>query len=96
MIREFCSEALRKTNIRDCSVILWISYMTADKLSLAFVIPDDTPRHERWKLVAVLGSVASRYRESVEDVFHQWRIAVLFPFHFLSTCLVFFDVELLA
>jgi hypothetical protein len=78
-VREFCSEALRETKINNCSVILWISYMTADKLSLAFVIPDETPRNERWELVARLGTLRRDSESLWKSFFTNGELQSFFP-----------------
>lgn len=57
LVEAFASEALRRTRVPDCSVCLWISYMSGDKLNLAFVIPDDTPGDTVWQLMATLGAM---------------------------------------
>jgi hypothetical protein len=56
-IEAFAAEALRRTKVRDCSVRLWISYMSGDKLNLAFVLPDETRGDTVWQLVATLGTM---------------------------------------
>jgi hypothetical protein len=65
-IEAFASAALRHAKVRDCSVVLWLSYMSADKLNLAFVVPDDTSSRELSDLFATLG----RLHRSTEDL---WR-----------------------
>ena len=69
--------------------------MTVDKLSLAFVFR--MRRHGTnvgsWWLCSERGvAIPIVYGK----LLYQRRIAVSFPLSFLSTCLVFFDVELLA
>jgi hypothetical protein len=60
LVHAFSSEVLREAKVPHCSVILWISYMSADKLSLVFVMPDETPGTDLGKLVATLGRLANK------------------------------------
>jgi hypothetical protein len=78
-VQQFCSGALRETNVPNCSVILWISYMTVDKLSLAFVIPDETPRDERWKLVTRLGTMRRDTESLWKRFFSNGELQSFFP-----------------
>jgi hypothetical protein len=78
-VEAFSSEALRGTNVHDCSVNLWISYMSSDKLNLAFVIPDETPGNELWKLVAILGRLHRKTAGSWESFFPKGELHAYFP-----------------
>ena len=78
-VMAFCSEALRQAKVNDCSVILWISYMSADKLNLVFVVPDETPRNELWKLVATLGILRRESEDLWQRFFFNGELQAFFP-----------------
>ena len=78
-VMAFCSEALRQAKVNDCSVILWISYMSADKLNLVFVVPDETPRNELWKLVATLGTLRRESEDLWQRFFFNGELQAFFP-----------------
>ncbi len=52
-----CLQALHKTNMVSCSVVLWVSYMSRDRLSLAFVVPDRIPEHALRNLLVEVGAL---------------------------------------
>jgi hypothetical protein len=78
-IKAFASDALRQAPVRDCSVILWTSYMSTDTLSLVFVIPDETPDHELWQLVATLGTSHRNTEGLWKSVFTNGELQAHFP-----------------
>jgi hypothetical protein len=78
-IEKISSHALRQAKVRDCCVILWMSYMSADKLSLVFVIPDETPGHELRNLVATLGTLHRNSEGLWKSAFSNGQLQAYFP-----------------
>lgn len=56
-LQVFCEKALRQARVHRCSAIAWISYMSVDRLNLAFVMPDDAPEDELRRLLVTLGAL---------------------------------------
>lgn len=78
-IEAFASEALRRTKVVDCSVRLWISYMSGDKLNLAFVLPDETPGETVWRLMATLGTMYRHTHDLWTSAFTNGELQRHFP-----------------
>jgi hypothetical protein len=78
-IQAFASEALRRTKVRDCSVCLWTSYMSGDKLSLAFVLADETPAETVGQLVTTLGTMYRHTRGLWTSAFTDGELQRHFP-----------------
>jgi hypothetical protein len=53
-IKTFCERTLRRAAVHRCSAVVWISYMSADRLNLVFVVPDDIAPDELRRLLATL------------------------------------------
>lgn len=78
-VKEFASAAVREAKVEQCSVILWISYMSTDKMNLAFVIPDETPRNRLWKLVTTLGALHRKTNGLWKTFFTNGNLQPYFP-----------------
>ena len=53
--------------------------MSADKLNLVFVVPDETPRNELWKLVATLGILRRESEDLWQRFFFNGELQAFFP-----------------
>ena len=78
-VRAFCTDALRHTKVHDCSIIVWVSYMSSDTLNLVFVIPDETPGPELWRLVTSLGSAHRQTKGLWSSLFTNGELQAYFP-----------------
>jgi hypothetical protein len=78
-VEAFAREALRRTEVRDGSVRLWVSYMSGDKLSLAFIVPDETPTETVGRLVATLGALYDDTRDLWATAFTNGELQRHFP-----------------
>jgi hypothetical protein len=67
-LRTLCEEALQRAEVRRCSVVAWIAYMSVDRLNLVFVVPDDVPQEELRKLLITLRAMNPTLQELLTRV----------------------------